>query len=223
MTETPFDEVASGYDTLYRDAACRGEDQAMLDLLGPVVEGRRVLDVGCGTGWVADHTRPAEYWGTDISWPMLAQAQHKHPGHHFYRDNMQREWEVPGTFEVVTSLWCSPSYTSPEHFATQAYARLRSGGRAFVVPHAFGAAEGDHVRHDSYMPAACYNGTTGWRVWDRAPTYRAFRDAGFSQVTVTPFRNDRDLPGWAPALAHYWLRRLEFPKRPVFLIVQGVK
>ena len=77
-TSTNWDNVADNYDTFYGSAACRAEDVRMLDLLGDLST-KTVLDVGCGTGWLLDHTDPLTWFGIDPAKKMLDRLVEKHP------------------------------------------------------------------------------------------------------------------------------------------------
>lgn len=222
----PFDRAADEYDTLYRDNACKAEDCLMVEKLADVVRGAQVLDVGCGTGWVADHCPEiADYHGFDISTRMLERGRAKHPEHLWTYGDMSVPWPKIRPYDAVVSLWCAPNYSTMEHFAASAFGRLESGGRVFAVPHGPAAREGDGVRHDSYLPSACYNGATGYAPWTYVRAKRAFEHAGFRDVTVETFRSNFELPARLPVFAHTALRRIErvSSERAVFFIVQGVK
>jgi ubiquinone/menaquinone biosynthesis C-methylase UbiE len=78
----PFDDQAAAYDRWYTTPLGRlideVEKEAIFALM-PQVQGRRVLEVGCGTGnfSLALSCRGAEVVGLDCSGPMLATAQDK--------------------------------------------------------------------------------------------------------------------------------------------------
>ncbi|MCK9375587.1 MAG: class I SAM-dependent methyltransferase [Syntrophobacterales bacterium] len=78
----PFDNQAAAYNRWYATPLGRlvdtVEKQAIFDLT-PEVRGRRVLEVGCGTGnfSLASARRGAEVVGLDCSGSMLARAQDK--------------------------------------------------------------------------------------------------------------------------------------------------
>src|ERR1700729_2195001 len=41
----------------------------------------RILDVGCGTGWLGNALQPfGQVWGTDISARSIAEGSHRYPG-----------------------------------------------------------------------------------------------------------------------------------------------
>jgi ubiquinone/menaquinone biosynthesis C-methylase UbiE len=77
-----FDAQAAAYDRWYAaplgQLVDRVEKEALFALL-PGLQGRRVLEVGCGTGNIslALARRGARLVGLDLSFPMLALAHHK--------------------------------------------------------------------------------------------------------------------------------------------------
>lgn len=75
-----YDSIAASYDEHFARPVDHWEDDRLAALLAPVVEDRDVLDLGCGTGWLLDHLRPAWYTGVDCSAPMLSALAAKHPG-----------------------------------------------------------------------------------------------------------------------------------------------
>ena len=78
----PFDDQAAAYNRWYAtplgQMVDRVEKEALFSLV-PEVQGRRVLEVGCGTGNIslALAHRGARLVGLDASGPMLARAQDK--------------------------------------------------------------------------------------------------------------------------------------------------
>jgi ubiquinone/menaquinone biosynthesis C-methylase UbiE len=81
MTEV-FDDQAAAYDRWYASPlgqlVDRVEQAALFDLL-PDLNGRRILEVGCGTGNISQAlvSRGARLVGLDVSGPMLAAAQNR--------------------------------------------------------------------------------------------------------------------------------------------------
>jgi 2-polyprenyl-3-methyl-5-hydroxy-6-metoxy-1,4-benzoquinol methylase len=100
----------AGYSTLERFGAGWERAAELVDLLAllPDVDGRRVLDLGCGAGQLAHHlaTRGAsEVIGVDLSERMLAlaRAQWAHPRVTYRREALEAVTFPPGRFDLVVS------------------------------------------------------------------------------------------------------------------------
>ena len=107
-----YDDPAffAGYSTLERFGAgwARASEHADLLALLPAVEGRRVLDLGCGAGQLAHHlaTRGAdEVVAVDVSERMLAlaRAEWAHPRVSHRRAAIEALAFSPGRFDLVVS------------------------------------------------------------------------------------------------------------------------
>jgi SAM-dependent methyltransferase len=104
-----YDAIAGTYDEHFGRPVDRWEDERLAALLAPLVNGRAVLDLGCGTGWLLDHCRPSYYVGVDSSVPMLTELLDKHRGTPVIKAEVgQPGWhaELDGTrFDAVTATW----------------------------------------------------------------------------------------------------------------------
>src|SRR5918996_3056005 len=107
-----YDDPAffAGYSTLERFGAGwkRAMEHADLLALLPDVDGRRVLDLGCGAGQLAHHLATlgaAEVVGIDVSERMLAlaRADCAHPRVTYHRAAVEQASFPSGRFEVVVS------------------------------------------------------------------------------------------------------------------------
>lgn len=106
-----YDQAAGEYDGWFNRPVDQWEDERLAGLLRPLVNGRSVLDLGCGTGWLADHCSPRAYTGVDCSGPMLAELARKHPD----AETVKAQVGAPGwaealpfpalPFAVVTATW----------------------------------------------------------------------------------------------------------------------
>jgi predicted TPR repeat methyltransferase len=104
-----YDDAAASYDGHFTRPVDEWEDGRLAELLRPVVDGRIVLDLGCGTGWVADHLAPRDYTGVDCSGPMLAELARKHPAARTVKAEVGAEaWTraLPyRRYPVITATW----------------------------------------------------------------------------------------------------------------------
>ena len=101
----------AGYSTLERFGAGweRASEHADLLALLPHVNGRRVLDLGCGAGQLAHYlaTRGAsEVIGVDVSQRMLelARTQWAHPRVSYQRVSIEEVNFAPARFDLVVSV-----------------------------------------------------------------------------------------------------------------------
>lgn len=80
--ERHFDSLAGSYDEIKEKNSFYYQTliRIVKDLVPP---GRRVLDIGTGTGAILDAIDPAEGTGIDLSSQMIKWAQHKFPRHRF--------------------------------------------------------------------------------------------------------------------------------------------
>jgi 2-polyprenyl-3-methyl-5-hydroxy-6-metoxy-1,4-benzoquinol methylase len=103
-------EFFAGYKTLERFGAGweRAAEHADLLSLLPDVNGRRVLDLGCGVGQFARYLATqgaAEVLGVDLSERMLAlaRAEWAHPRVTYVRGAVEQVTFPPGRFDLVVS------------------------------------------------------------------------------------------------------------------------
>ena len=89
-----YDGLADRYDSIYEDEISKAEDELLVDLLATrILFGKKVLDVGCGTGHLLTlfpSITWKEYRGFDISKHMIRVARQKHPEHEFFCKSSDR-------------------------------------------------------------------------------------------------------------------------------------
>ncbi len=103
-----FDLRGTGETTMSAayNAACYELRAEVLDAAlaraGAAPRGRRVLDVGCGSGFWADFylRRGAVYTGLDIAQASVERLRQRHPEATFVHSDVS-EADLPGTYEIV--------------------------------------------------------------------------------------------------------------------------
>jgi SAM-dependent methyltransferase len=107
-------DSAQYYDDIY--AAAEKDYDAEVGIVQELVRqhktsrGRRLLDVGCGTGLHASLLRRFyEVEGLDVDRKMLTQARKKNPGMRLHHADMAG-FELPRKFDVITCLFSAIGY-----------------------------------------------------------------------------------------------------------------
>ena len=115
-------------------------DQASEGLLSPLLrKGRiratlpylhgRVLDVGCGSGALANHVAPGNYTGVEIDEESLAICRHTHPEHSFLI-------ELPPPterFDTIISLAVIEHVKAPDIFLQELAVRLEDSPESGIL------------------------------------------------------------------------------------------
>lgn len=194
-----YDDAAPVYDGLFTRDVDRWEDERLAELLAPVVDGRSVLDLGCGTGWLLDHLSPREYTGVDCSGPMLAELERKHPG----AETIKAEVGAPGwvtpmwlhlrQFEVITATW-SLEYLGDWPDLLHVLANLAAQGGAIAL---HGSLPRGHRRAHFSVKAAPYRALGPYQM-------RAASDhAGLPRPAIA---GTSALPDSMAGLGRWWWR-----------------
>jgi len=124
-----YDDLAPDYDSHFTRPVDRWEDDRLTGILRPVVDENNVLDLGCGTGWLLDHTTPAHCTAVDSAAGMLAELIRKHPRVTAVKAEVGADgWHeaIPRLnrpFDAVTSTWAL-QYLFPEGDAGELAALL---------------------------------------------------------------------------------------------------
>jgi ubiquinone/menaquinone biosynthesis C-methylase UbiE len=130
-----YDDWAETYDTdlnRTRDLAAEVLKQAGLELTG-----RKVIEVGCGTGrntpWLAEQA--AEIVALDFSKQMLARARERVPDHRvrFLQHDVRTAWPLAdASADAVVAMLVLEHVKHLGVFFAQAARVLRKGGKLFV-------------------------------------------------------------------------------------------
>lgn len=186
--------------------------------------GRRVLDLGCGTGAstaaLAAVFPAAEVVGVDASAGMLERARAKRwpPGVRFVHAPAEDLGGagVDGPFDAVLAAYCFRNLTDPDAVLRTVRGLLAPGGRLAVHEYALAGGRADRLMWDAVcrgviLPLGAVTGDRSlyrhlWRsvtAFDTAPEFGArLARGGFDRVRVLP------LPGWHAGIAHTFVCRL---------------
>jgi malonyl-CoA O-methyltransferase len=159
-------EVAAAYDRwaeTYESSPNRTRELAasILRERGPAVEGRDLLEVGCGTGyntvWFAERARSVV--AMDFSAGMLRQAEARihSPRVRFVLHDVREPWPVGDeSADLVVVMLVLEHVERIEHVLAEAARALRPGGEIFVCEfHPFRQITGRQARFTSPETGEC--------------------------------------------------------------------
>jgi SAM-dependent methyltransferase len=93
----------------------------------------RILDVGCGTGWLGNVLLPfGQVWGMDLSEAAVAEGRCRHPGVQFLLGDFLTV-DPPGPFDFVSSADAINNMYDPAAFVERIGALLRPGGTFLLM------------------------------------------------------------------------------------------
>lgn len=161
--QTSYDEIARDYDAMTSNPSYAAENDAARELIGPV-RGKRILDIGAGTGLLLemfpgeiDHD---DYIGVEPSFPMAERLREKFPSFSNSVIDCSFEDFWMDDFDLVISLFGSPSYIAPSDLARTAE-MTRPGGVVVLVMMPDGYRSQVCVRSgipDENFPESAYSG-----------------------------------------------------------------
>lgn len=141
-THNYYNLIARYYDQLYKGRMAQRENVEVKRLL-PDLRGKRVLDIGCGTGFLlelaGDQIEPENYLGMDIAANMIEVAKRKNPNYSFIEaDIMCDKFRFKsGIFDIAISLFSAFSYIPlPDTAMFNVFDLLKWGGEYFIQVYA---------------------------------------------------------------------------------------
>jgi SAM-dependent methyltransferase len=148
-----YDLIVDKYDDLFKDPESIAEDREIVKMIN--YNYGRVLDIGCGTGLLADYCVFDDYVGIDPSLKMLDIFRMKHND---YSDKLiHTDFEsfyAPKKFDIAVALYGVASYINPLYYK-KIFDVLNDGGRYFLMfyaddyyPHTY---EKTHIEMSRYM------------------------------------------------------------------------
>jgi SAM-dependent methyltransferase len=131
-----YDDLAPYWTEIVESSAWRNGLWTTVDALLPDVDGRRVLDAGCGSGVYAAALadRGAEVTGVDVSEAMLAEARERVPTATFHRADLADGLDVVDTDSVDVVL-CQHVFSHLPDLkpVLAAFSRVLADGGVLVV------------------------------------------------------------------------------------------
>jgi 2-polyprenyl-3-methyl-5-hydroxy-6-metoxy-1,4-benzoquinol methylase len=111
----------------------RQRDQAVAVARSANLRDARILDAGCGTGWLGNALLPfGEVWGIDLSEAAVAEGRRRHPGLKLVRGDVLAV-ELPAEFDLVVSADSLIHMHDQERFVRRVATLLKPGGTFLLM------------------------------------------------------------------------------------------
>jgi ubiquinone/menaquinone biosynthesis C-methylase UbiE len=108
--------------------------QAWISSVLPHVQGPRILDIACGTGYLLNQlTDYPEIYGLDLNAEMLAFARKNHPSLPLQRGDAHHLPYRAGMFDTVINTMAFNGYPDSLRALSEMHRVLRAGGRLLIV------------------------------------------------------------------------------------------
>lgn len=188
-----------------------GDEETARVLDGLTLKGKRILDIGCGTGgsafFIAERYQPAEIIGVDVEARVIAEASDraKHQG---MQQRVRFETVVPGPlpfaaarFDIVFSKDAIVHIEDKDFIAAEIHRVLKPGG-AFAASDWMASSDGPaSAELKSYLELE----GLGFGLGSPDRYFSALRKAGFERIVY------RNRAAWYRDLTHRDVASLEGP------------
>ena len=174
----------------------------MENLISPLADCSALMDLGAGTGLVADLTEPFFYAAVDQSEAMLQELSGKHPGAFTVLTDLNTEAGITHLakqveplkpFDLVTSLWTA-HYIHQQGVYEMMLESLASGGTVLF--------HGNFPRRKARREPPAGSDDKEWDPLFTPKTLKAaLLKAGFTDVKV---RGMNAIPDWVTEHLPYW-------------------
>lgn len=145
-------------------------------------QGLRILDIGCGTGWLVDQLlQYGAATGIDVSRAAIADAQRRTPGAVFISGDVLDQQLPEASFDCIVSLETLPHVSDQEGFMRELRRLVVPGGLIVVVVQN-GAVLGKHGR----VPEKDALVRRNWPTPDRLRELSAIVGDVVALRTITP-------------------------------------
>ncbi len=135
-----FDSQAGSFDRRAGLPAAAGKIAAALLELAPPVAGRALLEVGAGTGEIGAHLAAArspssilDYWGLDLSLPMLLEARRRSRRAVWLQADANRPWPVAKGSAGLIFLSRAAHLLAPDHLVDEALRAAHPAGARLAI------------------------------------------------------------------------------------------
>jgi ubiquinone/menaquinone biosynthesis C-methylase UbiE len=137
-----FDDLADRWDSMETEQSLHKMKQCIDGL--PDVSGKRILDIGCGTGstvkWLSE--RKAIVSGMDLSHNMILSCRTKFQGGCYVQADAHKIPWSSSSFDMVLCFQCLPHLTDLKTFIREVYRVLQDEGSFYII-HPMGRAATD--------------------------------------------------------------------------------
>lgn len=139
---TTATEIVGAYDKIYSEHADVWVDQGRTDefiryFAAMLAEGdpKRLLEVGCGEGFLLAATCVADKYAVDVSTEALARAQQRSPAAHLSVSLAERLPFPDETFDVVASVGVMEHFLDDREATAEIMRVIKPGGRYVCLIH----------------------------------------------------------------------------------------